>query len=143
MHVVLAMRREPAMRFLGVGFDTHPGLVHEPDLELRNLVALLGGDLVPAHGRRVIQYDAVTKLVDHRQIVGGVSVAFFRPGFPDGDGLGGVAALVQFRRLAQFVIDIPGVGGKAGCGEHQGKRQQGKETVHGQSNRQGLERREC
>ncbi len=120
------------MRLFGIGLDALPGLVHEADLELRNLVALLRGHLVPAHRRRVIQHDAVSILMNDRQVVGGIDIAFLRPGFPDGHGLSGVTALVQFRCLAQIVIDIPGVGGKADRDEYQGKRQQGKETVHGQ-----------
>ncbi|MBL8421741.1 MAG: hypothetical protein JNK92_14030 [Dechloromonas sp.] len=52
--------------------------------------------------------------------------------------MSGFTALVQSCCLAEIVIDIRGVGGKASRDEHQGKRKQGKEMVPGQSNR-----REC
>ena len=113
VQVVLAVHRVPAVRLLGIHFDALAGLVHQADLDLRHFVTLLGGLAIPTQRAGVVEADAVTVLVNDRQVIGGVDVAFACPGFPDCDRLRGIAGLVEFRGTAQIVVGQVGEGGIA------------------------------
>ncbi|MEF8728582.1 MAG: hypothetical protein V5B34_10285 [Accumulibacter sp.] len=107
VEVVAPVDGEPAMGFLSVGGNTLTCLVHEADLELRDLVALGGGGSIPLHRRAVIERHAIAVVVDDGQIVGRIGVPPVRPRLPQPDGLRRLAALVQPGSQAQVVVDAP------------------------------------